>query len=392
MIENDAATSDVFAIDTCRPRLALIGPVLPYRGGIAQYTTQLHRALAQKCTPRTISYRRQYPALLYPGKSDREPGHESFREPGVEYVLDSLNPLTWRRAVRSIAASGCDLAVFDWWTLFWAPAIALMSRGLRRRGVRVAFLCHNLFDHDSGRLKRKFANMALAQADDYLVHSEEQAASLQAIFPGKTVAVHPIPPYDQSPEPSTPLPKRGRLELLFFGFIRPYKGLDVLIDALAQLGDDQIYLTVVGEPWCPADKLRKQIEDMRAPNVELHLDYVDDTAAADFFGRADLVVLPYRSASGSAVAAMASHYDCPVLATRTGAFPDVIDEGKTGFLVTPGSADDLADAIRLLTRARLAAMRLHVHEQKSRFTWDSLAERLIELAQQPGNTPLHPDE
>ncbi|MGH8184611.1 MAG: hypothetical protein ACREPH_13220, partial [Rhodanobacteraceae bacterium] len=134
MIENDTATSDVFATDTCRPRLALIGPVLPYRGGIAQYTSQLHRALARKCTLRTISYRRQYPALLYPGKSDREPGHESFREPGVEYVLDSLNPLTWRRAVRSIAANGCDLAVIDWWTLFWAPAIALMARGLRRRG------------------------------------------------------------------------------------------------------------------------------------------------------------------------------------------------------------------------------------------------------------------
>lgn len=377
MIENDAATADVFATDTCRPRLALIGPVLPYRGGIAQYTTQLHRALAQKCTLRTISYRRQYPALLYPGKSDREPGHESFRELGVEYVLDSLNPLTWRRAVRSIAASGCDLAVFDWWTLFWAPAIALMAHGLRRRGVRVAFLCHNLFDHDAGPIKRRLARLLLSPADAYLVHGTEQKKTLEALFPGKTVVMHPIPPYNQFPPPSIKLPKRGRLELLFFGFIRPYKGLDVLVDALARLGDTQVYLTIVGEPWLPANELRQRIDAKHAPNIELHLDYVDDASAADFFGRADLVVLPYLSASGSAVAAMAFHYGCPILATRTGGFPDVISEGETGFLVAPGSVEELTGTIRTLTREHLASLKSNVNASGGRFTWDSLANALV---------------
>jgi glycosyltransferase involved in cell wall biosynthesis len=111
--------------------------------------------------------------------------------------------------------------------------------------------------------------------------------------------------------------------------------------------------------------------------VELHLDYVDDQTAANFFGRADLVVLPYLSASGSAVAAMAFHYGCPILATRTGAFPDVIDEGKTGFLVTPGSAEGLRSAIRPLTREQLEAMRTQVHAEKPRFTWNSLAECLM---------------
>lgn len=369
------------------PRVALIGPVLPFRGGIAQYTTQLRRALAPLCTLRTVSYLRQYPAWLYPGKSDREPGLESFREYGVAYELDAVNPLTWRRVARSIAEDGCDLAVFDWWTLFWAPAIALMARALRRRGVRVAFLCHNLFDHDASSLKRKIATLLLAQADSYLVHSREQAASLQATFPRKTVVTHPLPPFDQLPPPSMSLPKRGRLELLFFGFIRPYKGLDVLVDALTRLDDKQVYLTVVGEPWCSPDDLRQRIEDAHAPNIELHLDYVEDTVAADFFARADLVVLPYRSASGSGVAGMAFHYDCPILATRTGAFPDMIEEGKTGFLVAPDSVDELATAIKPLTRAQLVAMRQHVHEQKSRYTWDSLAQCLIELARQ-SNTAI----
>lgn len=367
-------------------RVALIGPIVPFRGGIAQYTTQLHRALANKCALQTISYRRQYPAWLYPGKSDREPDRATYREPGVDYLLDWGNPLSWFHATRSIEASGCSLALFDWWTLFWAPATSLMAKRLHRRGIRVGFLCHNLFDHDAGEFKRKLAGAMLAQADAYLVHSAEQAVVLRSRFPGKPVIAHPIPPYDQFPPPSIRLPKRGRLELLFFGFIRPYKGLDVLVDALAQLRDMQVHLTVVGEPWCPPEELRNRIAATRAPNIELHLDYVDDQTAANFFCRADIVVLPYLSASGSAVAAMAFHYECPILATRAGAFPDVVDEGKTGFLVAPGSAEALAGVIRKLTRAQLEAMRIHVHEEKARFTWNSLADCVMKLATQTGNT------
>lgn len=375
MPSNSASNGDQAA--NSFPRIALIGPVLPFRGGIAQYTTRLHRTLSRKCLLQTISYHRQYPAWLYPGKSDREPGQESYREPGVEYILDSINPMSWRHAIVSIASNGCDLAVFDWWTLFWAPAVALMARGLSRRGVRVAFLCHNLFDHDSGAIKRKFAKFLLSSANTYLVHSTDQKKSLEAAFRGKTVVMHPIPPYDQFPPPSIKLPKRGRLELLFFGFIRPYKGLDVLINALAMLNDMQVYLTVVGEPWCSPEELRKRIETTYAPNIDLHLDYVDDQTAANFFSRADLVVLPYLSASGSAVAAMAFHYECPILATRTGAFPDVIDDGKTGFLVDTGSPEQLASCLRSITRERLASLKSNVKASKDRFTWDSLADVLI---------------
>lgn len=377
MSSNSASNGDHTA--SALPHIALMGPVLPFRGGIAQYTTQLHRALGDKCILQTISYKRQYPAWLYPGESDLEPGQESYRESGVEYILDSINPMSWRRATHAILADHCELAIFDWWTLFWAPPIALMARKLRRRGVRVAFLCHNLFDHDSSPIKRKFAKLLLSSADAYVVHSSEQAALLQKSFRGKKVVTHPVPLFNQLPQPSARLPKRGRLELLFFGFIRPYKGLDVLIDALAELNDQEIFLTVVGEPWIPAKELRKQIAAKYVPNVEMHLGYVDDRSAAEFFSRADLVVLPYHSASGSGVAATAFHYGCPLLATRTGGFPDVIDEGKTGFLVSPGSAKELAEVIHPLTRERLDFMRRDVHAQKSVFTWDSLARCVLRL-------------
>jgi glycosyltransferase involved in cell wall biosynthesis len=366
---------------TARRRLALVGPVKPYRGGIAQYTTELRRALAQRCELHTVSFRRQYPAWLYPGKSDREPGPAEFNEPEVEYRLDALNPFTWTAAARAIAARGCELAVIDWWTLFWAPGFALMARMLRARGVRVAFICHNLFDHDSGTLKRAVSLRLLAQADAYLVQSSAHADTLRRHFPGKDVVVHAHPTHVRFPLPAEPPVRRGRLELLFFGFIRPYKGLDTLVAALARLNDPAVHLSVVGEPWCPAEQLRADVQKSGAPSVELHLDYVDDAAAARFFSRADLVVLPYRSDTSSAVAAVAYHYDRPILATRVRGLSDVVEDGRTGFLVDAESPEQLATCLAGLDRERLQGMRDAVRNFKTRFTWDSLAAALVGLAE-----------
>lgn len=360
-------------------RLALIGPVLPYRGGIAQYTTELHRALASRCHLQTISFRRQYPAWLYPGQTDREPGQEDVWLSGVDYKLDAINPWTWISTARMSAASDFDFVLMDWWTLFWAPGFALIARILRRHKIPVLFICHNLADHDGGRMKKFLGFHLLSQADAFLVHSEEQAAKLRGLWPGKRILIHPHPTYDRFPPATTPPMRRGRLELLFFGFIRPYKGLDVLIEALARLNDKDIFLTIVGEPWGTVDQLRSTIDQAGIPNVDLHLHYVDDAAAADFFAQADLVVLPYRSATGSGVAALAYHYDCPVLATTVGGLCDVVEEGRTGFLVDPESSEQIADVLKAIDRTRLQNMREHVRRYKSRFTWDSLADGIVQF-------------
>lgn len=362
-------------------KLALLGPISPpFRGGIAQYTNNLREALIPRCELKTVSFKRLYPAWLYPGASDREPGLEHAYRSDVLYTLDALDPRTWSAAVRQTVDARSNLVIINWWTLFWAPGFAWMARLLRARGVSVAFLCHNLFDHDSGAFKRMLATRFLSQADAYLVHTHAQADLLKQMFPAKAIRMHPHPTYDNYPPPAQILPKRGRLELLFFGFIRPYKGLDSLTDALALLADRDVYLTVVGEPWCTPDELQRRVRRSGAPNVELQLEYVDASTAANYFARADLVVLPYRKATGSGVAAMAYHYDKPVLATRVGGFPDVIEDGHTGFLVDPDSPQQLATVIRILSRDKLAPMATAVRNHKNRFTWSSLADTVVELA------------
>lgn len=368
-------------ISMLRPHIALIGPVAPLRGGIAQYTTQLHEALGSVSELQTVSFKRQYPGWLYPGASEKAPDGPQ-QVPGVRYELDVYNPFTWRRAADRIAKNGCDVAILDWWTLFWQPGFAYIARRLRRRGVKTVFLCHNLFDHDAHGLKRRLSELLLKQADAYIVQAAEQQALLAQIKPDapSLLRIHPI--YTRFPEPTRQLPRRGRLELLFFGFIRPYKGLDLLVQALARLHDSEVYLTVVGEPWKDADRLKQELLGAGVPNLELHLEYVTDAEAADYFVRADAVMLPYRSATGSGVVAVAYHYGKPVVATRVGGLQDAVWDGRTGFLVAPDSPDALAEAVRGLDRGQLTAMQPAIEQFCSENSWEAMAAAICKFAQE----------
>lgn len=353
-------------------RITLVGPVWPYRGGIAQYTGQLKNALEKTCRLQTISFKRLYPKWLYPGKSDKEPGFSNERERNVSYSIDALSPLSWHRAASEIADGGCDHAILSWWTLFLAPAFSYIAWCLRRKGIRVSFLCHNLFDHDTQGLKARLSKKLLGAADSYIVHSQQQAVLLRELYPSKPVLhrLHPI--YRHFPRVAAGLPQRGRLELLFFGFIRPYKGLDVLLQALHELRDPEIHLTVVGEAWTTQgsdfDSARQS-----GINIETHFRYVDELEAASFFQRADVVVLPYLSATGSGVVTLAYHYGKPVIASKVGGLQEAVIDGATGWLVAPGSADDLKSRISRTSRGSTRLLKQGIEDFVSRNGWDAMA-------------------
>lgn len=360
--------------------IALIGPVAPYRGGIAQYTTQLAGALAEAAELHVFSFKKLYPKWLYPGKSDKEPGMVEYRMPGVRYSLNIYSPFSLRKTADEIVKAGCEVAVITWWTLIWQPGFAYVARRLKKRGVKVVFLCHNLFDHDAKGLKRRISETLLRQADAYIVHSTEEKEMLSTIKPGALVMQRILPVYGQFPEPNETLEKRGRLEILFFGFIRPYKGLDVLIDALALLKDQDVYLTVAGETWDDEKALREQLVNAGVPNLELHLEYVDDQSAANYFARADVVALPYRSATGSAVLALAYNYRRPVLATKVGGLQDGVIDNETGWLVAPASPEALAEAVAKINRKDLSVMEQKIQQLCEENTWSNMAEAVALFA------------
>jgi glycosyltransferase involved in cell wall biosynthesis len=372
------------ALGEFKPKLGLIGPILPYRSGIAQHTTMLHRALQNRAELATLSFSRQYPAWLFPGETDRDPFRVDYSEPGVEYVIDSIDPRTWRCAVERLVSAEAEALILPWWTVFFVPLLAYLKRACTRRRIGVVFMCHNIVEHEAARYKVALSRMALSDARGYCLQSQSEADKLKGLLPEARISVHPHPLYDQFPPAKRRLVRHAPLELLFFGIVRPYKGLDVLLEAMALLERRDVHLSVVGEFWHDKDALLKRMNVLGlSDRIEVVPRYVSDQEAADYFTRADAVVLPYRSATGTGIIPMAYHYGKPVLATRIGGLRDVVLEGKTGLLVAPKSPQALAEAIERMNHADLLAMRPHIESFKSTMTWDSLATSLLALAREP---------
>ena len=266
--------------------IVLIGPIIPYRGGIAQHTTMLHRALREQADCLTISFSRQYPRWLFPGESDKDENLVGHNEVGVEYLIDSINPLSWVKAVERVRGFEPRVVVFPWWHVYWAPCFAWICKQLKKDGIEIVFLCHNAVEHEDAHWKRLASDFVLSNADRFVVHTLVDKENLLKRFPDRPVEVHPIPVYEQFPQPTIELPRRARLELLFFGFVRPYKGLDVLLEAMTLLQDDDIFLSIVGEFWNGESETLKYIADHGiAEKIEIVAHYVSDDEAAAYFAR-----------------------------------------------------------------------------------------------------------
>ncbi|MFQ5500507.1 MAG: glycosyltransferase [Candidatus Zixiibacteriota bacterium] len=361
-----------------KKRAVLIGPVLPFRGGIAQHTTMLHRALKKQAELMSISYTKQYPAWLFPGESDRDPKYAGYTEDGVQYLISSLNPLTWRRALTGCKNFHPNCAIIPWWTVFWAPFCWYLARGLRKAGIDVVFFCHNVIEHESSRWKSGLTAGILMQGDRFVVHTNEDKKNLLKIVPDASIRVHPHPVYEQFPPAKGILPRRAKTELLFFGFVRPYKGLDILIEAMGLLKSEDVFLTIAGEFWNGKENIEKRIDELGIKNkIEIISRYLTEDETAEYFARCDIVVLPYRSATGSGVVPLAYHYRKPVLVTDVGGLKSVVKHGETGYIVPP-RANDIAEKIVAVTRVQLVAMEPAIQQLKSTMTWDGIAESILE--------------
>lgn len=359
-----------------RMKIAIVGPIAPFRGGISQYTDRLYRTLKKYADVDVISFKRLYPEFMYPGSSDKEPGEAFGSE--IDYIIDAYSPLSIKKAADKIIDGGYDAVLIAWWTFFWQPALAYISRRVRKKRVKTVFICHNVIDHGGNAIVRYLSKRLIGSADGYIVQSDEEAKLLKNTVSGAKVLkkLHPI--YDHFPKVTKRPKKRGRLELLFFGFIRPYKGLDDFIGALELLNDKEVHVTIVGEVWGNKDKLEKYIKNRKIPNVTMDFRYVDSQKAAEYFSRADVVVLPYRFATGSGVATLAYYYGKPILGTKVGGISDVITSGKNGWLVSPNSPQELADVIRKIERDQAEKMAVYISEFCKLNNWDSMAKDTIE--------------
>ncbi|MFG2002414.1 glycosyltransferase family 4 protein [Spirillospora sp. NPDC048911] len=324
-------------------RIAIIGPAFPYKGGGAHHTTELaHRLAAAGHEVVVESWRAQYPAFLYPGQQTiSEPEGEPF--PGTRHELDWRRPDGWWRTGRSLRAY--DLVVLAILSPVQVPSYLGILAGLRR-GTPVVALCHNVLPHEPKPYDRPLMKALLRRVDGVLVHSRQQA-ELAGEMTSRPVRVAEMPAHLPTPSGSGTERARGvRNRLLFFGIVRPYKGLDVLLRALAT-GPDDVSLTVAGEFWGGLDETERLISELELTGrVEVRPGYVPAADVPGLFEASDALVLPYRAATASQNVWMAYEHGVPVIATRVGGFAGQIRDGVDGLVCEPDDVGSLADALK----------------------------------------------
>ncbi len=369
-------------------KIVLVGPVYPYKGGISHYTGLMYRALSKKYDVTMISYSFQYPKLLYK-KEQRDYSNDSFKIEDTNYLINTANPFNWILSAKKIKDMHPDLVIIQWWHPYFAPCYMVLLRHLR--GIKTLFVCHNVFPHERFPMDKLLTKQTLRKGDCFIVQSSQDENDLKSILPNAHYkrAVHPtynaFRMQNMSKEQA-----RGVLGvspdkkiLLFFGFVRKYKGLDYLIKAMPDIEKkiDNCKLLIVGDFGDDKGDYISLIEKENVGDgINIYDGYIPDKEVEKFFAACDIVVLPYVSATQSGIVQIAYGFEKPVIATNVGGLPDVVTDGKTGYLVEPENPQAIADAvIRFFTDKRTEEFENSVKEENYKFSWNRMVENIEEL-------------
>lgn len=306
-------------------KAVLVGPVYPYKGGIAHFTTFLaHSFMRSKHEVEILSFDRLYPLWLYPGVTDKDPSTKPPWPLEAEYLSDPLLPWTWHRMSRRLLEIKPDVVVFQWWTTFFGPMFLYLMRKLSDAGIDVIFLIHNVYPHETRPWHRWISKTLLSRIDKFIVQSQTEHDKLRAIRPKASIVLQEHPLYlwpDLEIIPAAAARQSLKLDpvdpvLLFFGFIRPYKGLENLLYATRILKDRgcSFKLYVVGEFWEEIAKYRRINETLGLEDcVILQDEYIPNELLNQYFSATDIFIAPYQGGTQSGVVKTAIAYDLPIV-------------------------------------------------------------------------------
>ncbi len=385
-------------------RIALIGPAYPYRGGIAHHTTMLSTYLRRHGHEvDVITFTRQYPRLLYPGQFQEELGEGFSTEVPSERMIDSVNPVNWLRVGRELKRRKYDLHIFKFWLPFFGPAFGTIARAvLDRRQKNTMVIVDNLIPHERRPGDVAFTKFFFRYCTMAITQSSIVQNDLKRLFPAIPQAMLPHPTYENFGERLPREQTRTRLGvtaskvILFFGFVRKYKGLDNLLAAMPEVVRrvPDAHLLVVGEFFDDPEPYLRQIRDGgMEQHVTIHNHYVANEEVADWFSVADALVLPYHSATNSGIVQIAYNFATPVVVTDVGSLSEVVVDGRTGFVLPNASPDAIAAAVeRLFQGDTIARFSEQILLERRKYSWDAFATGLEELARKVQPTPAVPQK
>jgi glycosyltransferase involved in cell wall biosynthesis len=371
-------------------KILIVGPAYPLRGGLATYNERLAREFEYMGhTCHILSFSLQYPSLLFPGKTQysTDPKPEGLH---IMSEINSINPLNWILLGNKIKKARYDLVVFRYWMSFMAPAFGSIGRIIKsNKHTRIIAITDNLFPHEKRFFDKAFTGWFIPQCDAFLTMSHSVKNQLEQYIPGKPIAYTPHPMYDMFGPKQTLTDARKKLKLdsvgkylLFFGFIRKYKGLSLLLDAMAddRVRSQNIKVIIAGEFYEDSKPYLEQIKHLGIEkNILLHTDFIPNSEVSTYFSAADAVIQPYLSATQSGVTQIAYYYNKPMIVTNVGGLAELVPNGESGF-VCEVNATALADAILSFYSDNPLRFEQALEREKQKFTWSTLCNELLQLA------------
>lgn len=371
-------------------KIAFLSVFYPYRGGIAQFNANLVRELEKAHTLNLWNFSRQYPDFLFPGKSQFVEENDTADVLQTQRTLDTINPISWRKTASQIKQYNPDVLLNRLWMPFFAPSLGFVAASLRKSRAKTVALLDNVIPHERRPGDDMLLRYFLRRHDGFIVMSEAVKDDVLHYCPQANITLKPHPIYShfgagiaqEKARSLLGLPKEANI-ILFFGFIRQYKGLDVLLKSMRQLSNNY-HLVVAGEvygDYAPYEKIIK--ENGLADRVHNFIEYIEDKRVPAFFSASDLCVLPYRSATQSGIAQIAWHFHLPLLVARAGGLSEMVQENETGLIAEELHPEALAAKIRSYFDNDLKdKFSATMASRRDRYGWQGFTQSIVEFMQE----------
>lgn len=370
-------------------KIALLSTFPPFRGGIAQFNVSLMEELGKVHTVRAFTFKRQYPGILFPGKSQYL-SPDDAKDVGAERLLDTINPFTWCKTARKIREWKPDLLVMKYWMPWFAPSLGKVARKLRRSGTKVVVIPDNVIPHERHLVDIPLTKYFLRSCDGFVTMSDSVTEDLKKLLPDTKWICRPHPLYSHFGEKKERAEAErhlglapGRKNILFFGLIREYKGLDILLEAFRTLPEDY-QLIVAGEPYGSFAPYQAIIDSLPGKDrIHVETRYIPDSEVPWYFSAADLTVLPYRTATQSGISAISCHFDLPMVVTDAGGLGDTVSDRGTGLNAGEAECEAIRSAIlRYFADPSIREGCLKaISAEKERLSWSNFASSLVQFAE-----------
>ena len=374
-----------------KKRIIIVGPAYPYRGGIADFNERLSREFQREGHEVTIyTFTLQYPGFLFPGKTQYSTS-PAPADLNIERKVNSINLINWIKVGREIRRQRPDVVMIRFWLPFLAPCLGTIARVVRRdKRIKVVALLDNVIPHERRIGDRLFARYMIKSVGGYVAMSDSVLKDAKSFDDTKPCSLTPHPLYDNFGDKVSRDEAIAHLRLdagqryiLFFGLIRDYKGLDLLLRAFAdkRLRGKNVKLLVAGEFYSNAERYEQLEQELElAQHIVWCKEFIPADEVRYYFAVADLVAQPYKSATQSGITQIAYHFERPMLVTDVGGLAEIVPHGKVGYVVKP-NADDIADAlVDFINHKQDSDFSTGIVAEKIKYTWDKMTATLIDVA------------